>query len=237
MSASTITALESLRQIEPPKELSRQALWEASLSAFLTEKVGLREIIDILKSDDFRQEVLRGKVTIGMIKPSLDEAVKDEAVQSDTDWDRAQELIQVISDKLDVILQISIRFTEAMVNQFYEGMPKDTQMTQSPANPNRYGQTHQTRWEEFVALMTGAPATFLILAKEDGRAIETWRKMMGGSWDISQAEPNSLRATYPIENHNNVFHGSDSPASVFKELDFLIAYLEESISLQDEALK
>lgn len=230
MSASTISALERLQQIEPPLELSRQALWEAVGPAMLSENLGLQEIISILKSQEFREEVRAGKVTVGMIKPRLEEAVKDGTVQTVKDWERAQEIINIISSQIDTILQISVQFTEPMVEEFYAGKPKEAQLQNPPINPDRYGQRHENRWQEFMALMTSAPVTFLILAKEDGTAIDTWRQMLGGSWDINQAKPGSLRATYPHENHNNIFHGSDSPESVLKELDFLIAYLEQCLS-------
>merc|ERR1719229_888594 len=68
--------------------------------------------------------------------------------------------------------------------------------------------------------MTSGPLFALQLEKVD--AIPSWRALMGPTkLDVAKKEaPDSLRATFATNTTQNAVHGSDSPQSAARELDF-----------------
>ena len=68
--------------------------------------------------------------------------------------------------------------------------------------------------------MTSGPIVALALCKVD--AIKAWRQMMGptDSTKARKEAPTSLRALYGTDNTMNACHGSDSPLSAARELNF-----------------
>jgi len=75
-------------------------------------------------------------------------------------------------------------------------------------------------FDELVGFMTSGPIYALKLEKVD--AIKSWRTLMGPTkFEVAQKEaPNSLRATFATNTTKNAVHGSDSPDSAARELDF-----------------
>ena len=67
------------------------------------------------------------------------------------------------------------------------------------------------------AFMVEGPLVLLCLEGEN--AILRWREMMGAT-DPAKAEPTSLRAQFGTSHTRNATHGSDSPVSASRELEF-----------------
>lgn len=77
-------------------------------------------------------------------------------------------------------------------------------------------------FERLIGFTASGPCVFLVLEKKN--AIEDWRKLMGLT-DVVKARlyPNTVRGCLgrpgrPM--HENVVHGSDSPESAVRELNF-----------------
>jgi len=75
-------------------------------------------------------------------------------------------------------------------------------------------------FDGMIAQMISGPIYALKLEKPD--AIKSWRALMGPTkFEVAQKEaPNSLRATFATDTTKNAVHGSDSPDSAARELDF-----------------
>jgi len=230
--------LDKLRQLPIPEELTRQRL-DGTLAQALLGSLELKpyidEIVQALRSQDLSQLITEGKITLAMIKPRLEDAISDEvgARTSKDDASLAVLLEQSIRPPLSSVFEVSMIFTEEMVNGWYGGSPKENQLQLPPEDPHRYGMEFQNRWEEFVALMTRGPVTFLLLYDEGGNAVQLWREQMGNDWHmirVKEKYPDSLRARYGVDNHNNLLHGSDSPESVKREVSFVADQLEKIVS-------
>jgi nucleoside-diphosphate kinase len=68
-----------------------------------------------------------------------------------------------------------------------------------------------------VSFMTSGPV--LVLAFQRENAVEEWRKLMGAT-DPAKAAPQTVRKLYGESLEANSVHGSDSPASAARELNF-----------------
>jgi len=68
-----------------------------------------------------------------------------------------------------------------------------------------------------VTFMTSAPIT--VMAWEGPSAVKTARGLMGAT-DSLKAEPGTLRREYGTDNRYNFVHGSDSPESASREIQF-----------------
>jgi nucleoside-diphosphate kinase len=67
------------------------------------------------------------------------------------------------------------------------------------------------------AFMVEGPVVLMCLEGEN--AILRWRDLMGAT-DPAKAAPGTLRARFGESHTRNATHGSDSPASAFRELGF-----------------
>lgn len=65
--------------------------------------------------------------------------------------------------------------------------------------------------------MTRGPV--LVMALEGEGAIESYRKVMGAT-DPAKVAPGTLRALFGESLEANTAHGSDSPASAAREVDY-----------------
>ena len=68
-----------------------------------------------------------------------------------------------------------------------------------------------------VAFMTAAP--IVAMALEGPAAVKTARALMGAT-DSAKAEAGTLRREYGTDNRYNFVHGSDSPESAAREVQF-----------------
>ena len=68
-----------------------------------------------------------------------------------------------------------------------------------------------------VSFMTSGPVVLLTLQGEN--AVEKYRKLMGAT-NPAEAAPGTIRALYADSIEANSVHGSDSPASADRELNY-----------------
>ena len=74
-----------------------------------------------------------------------------------------------------------------------------------------------------VELMTSAPIIVQVLEGEN--AIEQYRKIMGAT-NPAVAEEGTIRKTYALSIDKNTVHGSDSPTSAQREINFFFSQIE-----------
>lgn len=94
---------------------------------------------------------------------------------------------------------------------------KLTRLTQERAE-SFYGE-HKGKpfYGPLVSFMTAAP--IVAIAWEGPSAVKTARQLMGAT-DSKKAEPGTLRREYGTDNRYNFVHGSDSPESATREIQF-----------------
>jgi len=75
-------------------------------------------------------------------------------------------------------------------------------------------------FDELIAFIVSGPIIVMELMGDD--AINRWRKIIGptSSSEARSMVPQSLRALYGSDNTQNACHGSDSPASAAREIEF-----------------
>lgn len=237
-------SLELLHYLIVP-ELERSAISPEHAPALigqieLIHKETLRQIIEILSSESIQQLIECDMLTIGMIKPEIDAALlpeRQDEIEDITDPTIATLIMEEIQAPLELVFDISITADDEFIEQFYSGAPRETQLKIPPTDPNRYGLELQNRWEEHVAMMKRGPVTWMLLHDPNGNAVAEWRRQMGTSWnveDLREEEPDSLRAIFAKDNHNNMLHGSDSIESVHRELKLLVSFLQKILDKAEQ---
>lgn len=78
-------------------------------------------------------------------------------------------------------------------------------------------------YENLVNVMTAAPIVVQVLEAED--AIARYRKVMGTT-NPDIAEEGTIRKTFALAMDKNSVHGSDSPASAAREINFFFSQIE-----------
>jgi nucleoside diphosphate kinase len=180
----------------------------------------LQEAETFLGNPYLAELIDRGEVTLAMIRPGMDEATLLEG----TDPVMAEEVESRLQG-LGVLSKFSIRFDAEAVRDFYGGAPEGLMRSIGPLRHAEFAD----RWEEFIALMTGANTTILLLQGPD--AIATLRAQLG-HWDVeARRDLATIRGQLASGNYNNLLHGSDSPGSVKRELAILQACLRRQIAL------
>ncbi len=180
-------------------------------------------VLDYLTSPELATDAALGRVTLALIKPSLDTAMLGEEPMSDLE---AADVVE-----REIALGMGLKFSVSLdldtVEEFYGGEPKHNSMLPSPPLTNP---AYPTRWEEFVDLMISGPLTVLILRDEEGNAIDRWRSQLG-HWNVeARRDPSTIRGRHAKDNHNNLLHGSDSPASAVREIEIISNLLRRKIA-------
>lgn len=78
-------------------------------------------------------------------------------------------------------------------------------------------------YDNLVNVMTAAPIVVQVLEAED--AITRYRKVMGTT-NPALAEEGTIRKTFALAMDKNSVHGSDSPASAEREINFFFSKIE-----------
>lgn len=179
-----------------------------------------KEIVGLLEDPRLLDEVRTGNITVAMIRPELTES--SNLTGSDTEIaDQVEEHIA-----LAMIAKFAVVFDNDAVDEFYAGQPMDLQLTKQPMRKTDF----PTRWHEFRAAMTNGPTTILLLHTTQGNAIDEWRQQVG-HWNIeTNRDPATIRGRFGIDNYNNLVHGSDSSASVERELDIIKRCIERQLA-------
>jgi len=182
-------------------------------------------VLSYLASPELAIDAALGKVTLALIKPSLETAMLDTQPMSDA---KAADTLEEEITNLGIGLKFSVTLDLATVDAFYDGQPKYGSML---PNPPLTSPKYPSRWEEFVDLMTSGPVTILILRDEESKAVERWRSQLG-HWDVeARRDPNTIRGRHARGNHNNLLHGSDSPGSAVREIRIIGSLLSNKIAL------
>lgn len=163
-----------------------------------------------------------GRLTLGMIKPSLNGAFLNENYPDP----QAAAILEREITGLGVASKFAVNFDFEGVDTFYDGPAKyDSMMPSAPLkNPD-----YANRWEEYVDFMMSGPATILLLDTKDETAIPTWRSQLG-HWNIeAKRDLSTIRGRYGLDNHNNLLHGSDAPESALREISIVSDILGRAI--------
>lgn len=176
------------------------------------------ELKSLLQSAGMDSLIRENKVTVGMIKPRLDQYL--DIVRAQIAMAGDAELAQYMQGRIvqkgfEPLLAVSFQMSPNMVKDFYrEPMQKMKSITMKDG---------RSQWDHFNDLMASGPVTFLVLYNENGRARESWREAMGTTWNVDvvkATQPDALRAL-ALSNVNNLLHGSDSLESVSREISFI----------------
>lgn len=222
---------------------SRQALMAAATGEFefvpkLIKPEHYNVLLDRLNQID-PAEVGQGKFTLAIIKPTvrtesnLDQFRPPVALRKHAATDEievTQRLMAEMPNNLTPHLVFSLLMKPADVEIFYGQRIRNIQQTAPPVDPHRYGETHLTRWDEFLRWLIREPATFIILEdthpSQKDNAVTKWLEAVGRgqerSWDVEEIKriwPDSLRGRFARDNHNNIFHASASVEEVGREIE------------------
>ena len=189
-------------------ELSRDALQN-------NHEQDYSEIIDLLQSKAIIELIENNKLTLGMIKPT----VGPDANKLGYADSEASDEIETRIAGLGILAKFSFVFDPEGADSFYEE-PAKSMISVPPLT----SATFPNRWEEYKALMLSGPATVLLLHGDD--AIQQWRSHLG-HWNIVENhDPNTIRGSLGVNNHNNLVHGSDSMESVAREISIITKQLQ-----------
>lgn len=159
-----------------------------------------------------------GYITIGMIKPRLDQHIDLGKVEVDfpSDSEIVSHVMAMIDSPLEVLATVSMRMSPKMVEEFY---------LSSKPNMQNKEPDGKTTWQHFHDLMASGPVTFMVIGSPEGNAIELWRQKIGRSWDVAKSQPGQFRNLMK-SNANNGFHGSDKIQAVIDELNFITKHMK-----------
>jgi nucleoside diphosphate kinase len=170
----------------------------------------LAEVAMLLGDGRVNQLAWSGQLALAIVRPGLDRATLLENVTDCT----AAETIESMLTTGAILAKFSCLLDAGSVQALYED--KSHGMMQLPA---LFDTTAASRWEELVGIMTGGPATVLLLHGPD--AVEHLRTQLG-HWNVDQErDPATIRGLLAISGCNNLVHASDSPAAVVYELGIL----------------
>ncbi|KAJ2840539.1 hypothetical protein FBU31_000329 [Coemansia sp. 'formosensis'] len=136
----------------------------------------------------------RDLVTLALLKPDL--LANPQTVQNIIDEIQR-------TPGLRIIKRAQVFWTQEQAEQFY------------------YEHRERFFYRRLVDYMTSGPMQALAL--RGPKAITLWREMMGSTHPVRMRVLNTtcLRARYGLTDTRNSFHGSDSPASAARELEFI----------------
>ena len=108
-------------------------------------------------------------------------------------------------------------------NGFKIVQEKKIQISKSEAE--EFYKVHQTKpfYNDLCSYLSSGPILVMILEKKD--AILANRKLMGAT-DPKEAEPGTIRADFAESIDANAVHGSDSPESAKREINFFFQEAE-----------
>lgn len=176
-------------------------------------------------------------LTIAAIKPDLELSVNKQMMrQVGYSRDRFSDegiaeffVRRYIQPNFRIVSVFSNTMSQLFWENFYGEQSVERQKQIPALDEHRFGNQLTNRWEEAMAWMTSCPTTWLVLAsKENHDAIGYWRSMVGPSWQLDKLSshyPGSLRHMFQADEHNSLFHSSDSVDSVCRELLLISQWL------------
>lgn len=177
-----------------------------------------QSIIDHLQDESLHEKIRSNHITLAMIRPQ-----SEHSVNFTTNGRPVEEVLEEHIESLGVHTKISMTLDDEAITDFYS----DT-VSRQLQKPPEVTFVMRNRWCEFQHLMTSGLATVALLESQDATAVETWRSQLG-HWNIEESrDPTTLRGKFGVHNHNNLFHGSDSPESALQELHIIINCLKRA---------
>ncbi|KAI9138691.1 nucleoside diphosphate kinase [Paraphysoderma sedebokerense] len=94
----------------------------------------------------------------------------------------------------------------------------------SAADAERFYAEHGGKFffQRLTSYMSSGPFCAMILQRHNDKAIKKWREVIGITQPVRARihQPHSLRALYGLTDTRNSFHGSDSPETAKREIQF-----------------
>ena len=178
------------------------------------------QIIDHLQSGSIRDKIYSDRMTLGMIRPRSEHSVSFTAGDKST-----ADILEEHIESLGVHAKFPLTLDETAVKSFYEDV-----VNRQLDKPPEVHFVMSSRWHEFQQLMTSGQSIVMLLESGDDSAVDSWRSQLG-HWNIEASrDPLTLRGKFGIHNHNNLFHGSDSPEAAIRELHVIIDCLKRTQS-------
>jgi nucleoside diphosphate kinase len=179
---------------------------------------GTQQLINRLQGESIHEKIHSNHMTLAMIRPSTEFSVNFTNKHA-----AAEDILEEHIESLGIHTKLSLALDEEAVTDFYA----DT-ISRQMDKPPELNFIMQSRWHEFQQLMTSGPSVVMLLESHDQNAVDTWRAQLG-HWNIEASrDPSTLRGKFGVHNHNNLFHGSDSPEAALHELHIIIGCLKRA---------
>lgn len=207
---------ETLASLTIPEKLTRKGISELESQSFdEPEQEKVKKIVEVLTHPEFDELIERGKITLGLIKPRVQEG-KNLPL---TDVEAAEYLLAEIGEK--AIFDITVRLSREEAEEFYRPIKERYIDQPSEKDPDI------SIWESTIRFTISGPVTFVLIYDEYGRAVDSWREKMGPTREYWLA-PDSIRGKHALVGNlpNNLVHGSDSKESVRREIGVLVNHLK-----------
>jgi nucleoside diphosphate kinase len=214
--------MESIRQqplIEdsqkPFKMISRKAAENYKIPLLPDDELAAQHVLEVLSYPELNNLIDEGFVTIGIIKPQV-----EEGDNLPSDADKAANIIKNEIGENHIMLDFVHTFTEEDVEKFYEGVKNRL------LNDGR-----EEIWEMIKSFSSLKPVNILLLFYPEGDAVARWRNVMGPTDPQKAREefPDSIRGKHANTLPNNIVHGSDSMDSVKREMEIIKVSLEQRL--------
>ena len=173
--------------------------------------------INILLDPALRKEIIKGNITLALIRPELETTTNLRETTPDiTDVEIAEDIESQIVG-LGVITKFTMQFDQTAYEGFYS---EAKELLRS--RPPRHDESYETQWEEFGSVMVGGPVTVLLLQSDDGNAVKKLRDQIGHRDIENRRDPATIRGQIGVDNYSTIIHSSDCPESVINETDIII---------------
>lgn len=226
---------ETLRTIEVPNRYKSRASAaeyftgreEGRVEYVPSEIEQLKNIKSILDSEQLKNAVSGGFITLGIVKPNVNEGKN----LPQSDEEAATAIIGEIGEDR-IMFQFSIQLTLQQAERFYEPNRKE--------HSARIIDEEQglTVWDSNINFISSGPLTFFLFYDPLGEAVKTWRDKMGAT-NPSNANRGTIRRKHAtaVMLPNNLVHGSDSIESALREISVLSDIIGDQIAEQSSSRK
>jgi nucleoside-diphosphate kinase len=199
--------------ISSRKGATEAARYPERISISELEKEKYKKILQLLRHPELESAIADGNFTLGIIKAQANQG----RGLPEGDEEAANALLQeVLARGTNVVFAVNLHLTRKEAKRFYA---------------EHVGKPF---FNSLIDFTVSGPKTYLLIQDRSGEATQKWRDEIGSTHApeeervLGHPERPTLRAQYrdPVNPSNNVFHGSDSPASAAREIAILRDYIE-----------